>query len=63
MATLRAIQAAERRREREAQKRLRELERQTKEQAKLSAIRSLIFLILAHPSILQFIPPSWSSAC
>jgi hypothetical protein len=38
MATLRAIQAAERRREREAQKRLRELERQTKEQAKLSAI-------------------------
>jgi hypothetical protein len=38
MATLRAIQAAERRREREAQKRLRILERQAKEQAKLSAI-------------------------
>jgi hypothetical protein len=38
MATLRAIQAAERRRERDAQKRLRELERQAKEQAKLSAI-------------------------
>jgi len=38
MTTLRAIQAAERRREREAQKRQRELERQAKEQAKLSAI-------------------------
>ena len=36
--TLRAIQAAERRRQREGQKRLRELERQAKEQAKLSAI-------------------------
>jgi hypothetical protein len=36
--TLRAIQAADRRRQREAQKRLRELERQAKEQAKLSAI-------------------------
>jgi hypothetical protein len=36
--TLRAIQAAERRRQREAQKRLRELERQAKEHAKLSAI-------------------------
>jgi hypothetical protein len=36
--TLRAIQAAERRRQREAQKRLRELDRQAKEQAKLSAI-------------------------
>ena len=37
-ATLRAIQAAERRQQRGSQKRLRELERQTKEQAKLSAI-------------------------
>jgi hypothetical protein len=36
--TLRAIQAAERRQQRIAQKRLRELERQTKERAKLSAI-------------------------
>jgi hypothetical protein len=36
--TLRAIQAAERRRQREAQKRQRERERQAKEQAKLSAI-------------------------
>ena len=38
MATLRAIQAVERRREREAQRRLRELFHQAKEQAKLSAI-------------------------
>jgi hypothetical protein len=38
MATLRAIQAAERRREREEQRRLRELERQAKDEAKLSAI-------------------------
>ena len=37
-ATIRAIQAAERRQQREAQRRLRELERQAKEQAKLSAI-------------------------
>jgi hypothetical protein len=37
-ATLKAIQAAERRQQRDAQKRLRELERQAKEQAKLSAI-------------------------
>ena len=36
--TLRAIQAAERRRQRDAQKRFRELERQAKEQAKLSEI-------------------------
>src|SRR5262245_35537608 len=36
--TLKAIQAAERRQQRDAQKRLRELERQSKEQAKLSAI-------------------------
>ena len=36
--TLKAIQAAERRQQRDAQKRLRELERQAKEQAKLSAI-------------------------
>lgn len=36
--TLRAIQAAERRQQREAQRRFRELERQTKEQAKLSAL-------------------------
>jgi hypothetical protein len=36
--TLRAIEAAQRRQQREAQKRQRELERQNKEQAKLSAI-------------------------
>jgi hypothetical protein len=36
--TLKAMQAAERRQQRDAQKRLRELERQSKEQAKLSAI-------------------------
>lgn len=35
---MRAIQAAERRQQREAQKRLRELERRAKEQAKLSAM-------------------------
>jgi hypothetical protein len=38
MATLRAIQAAERRRERETQRRLRQHEKEAKEQAKLSAI-------------------------
>ena len=37
-AQLKAIQAAERRQQRQAQKRLRELERQTKEHAKLSAL-------------------------
>ena len=37
-ATLKEIQPAERRQERDAQKRLRELERQTKEQEKLSAL-------------------------
>jgi hypothetical protein len=37
-ATIRAMQAAERRQQRDAQRRLRELERQAKEQAKLSAI-------------------------
>lgn len=37
-ATIRAMQAAERRQQRDAQKRSRELERQAKEQAKLSAI-------------------------
>ena len=37
-ATYRAIQAAERRQQRDAQRRLRELERQAKEQAKLSVI-------------------------
>ena len=37
-ATIRAIEAGERRRQREAQKRQRELERQAKEKAKLSAI-------------------------
>ena len=36
--TLKAIQAAERRQQRDAQKRLRELERQSKEQTKLSAM-------------------------
>jgi len=37
-ATVRAMEAAQRRQQRESQRRLRELERQTKEQAKLSAI-------------------------
>lgn len=37
-ATIRAMQAAERRQQRDSQKRLRELKRQAKEQAKLSAI-------------------------
>ncbi|PYJ97997.1 MAG: hypothetical protein DME23_13355 [Verrucomicrobia bacterium] len=37
-ATIRAMQAAERRQQRDAQRRLRELERQAKERAKLSAI-------------------------
>jgi hypothetical protein len=37
-ATIRAIEAAQRRQQREAQRRFRELERQAKEQAKLSAI-------------------------
>lgn len=37
-ATIRAMQAAERRQQRDAQKRMRELERQAKEQAKLSAV-------------------------
>ena len=37
-ATIRAVQAAERRQQRDAQKRMRELERQAKEQAKLSEI-------------------------
>ena len=36
--TIRAMEAAERRRQREAQRHLRELNRQAKEQAKLSAI-------------------------
>src|SRR5438093_13204305 len=36
--TIRAMQAAERRQQRDAQRRLRELERQAKERAKLSAI-------------------------
>ena len=37
-ANIRAIQAVERRQQRDAQKRMRELERQAKEQAKLSEI-------------------------
>ncbi len=37
-ATVRAMEAAQRRHQRDSQRRLRELERQTKEQAKLSAI-------------------------
>jgi hypothetical protein len=49
------MQAAERRREREAQKRLRELERQAKEQAKLSAIEQARLEVETHESRLDLL--------
>lgn len=51
--TLRAIQAAERRQQRDAQKRLRELERQSKEQAKLSAIEQARLEVETYESGLE----------
>jgi hypothetical protein len=54
-AELRAIQAAERRQQREAQKRLRELERQTKEQAKLSAIEQARLEVEIHENRLELL--------
>lgn len=46
--TLKAIEAAERRQQRDAQKRLRELERQSREQAKLSAIEQARLEVETH---------------
>ena len=54
-AELRAMQADERRQEREAQKRLRELERQAKEQAKLSAIEQARLEVETHESRLDLL--------
>lgn len=51
--TLKAIQAAERRQQRDAQKRLRELERQSKEQAKLSAIEQARLEVETYESGLE----------
>jgi len=53
--TLRAIQAAERRRQREAQKYLRELERQAKEQAKLSAIERARLEVETYENRVEFL--------
>jgi hypothetical protein len=52
-ATLKAIQAAERRQQRDAQKRLRELERQSKERAKLSAIEQARLEVETYESGLE----------
>jgi hypothetical protein len=46
--TLRAMEAAQRRKQRDAQKRQRELERQNKEQAKLSAIEQARLEVETH---------------
>jgi hypothetical protein len=54
-AEMRAIQAAERRQQREAQKRLRELERQAKDQAKLSAIEQAKLEVETHESRLELL--------
>src|SRR5687767_5183335 len=51
--TLKAIQAAERRQQRDAQKRLRELERQSKEEAKLSAIEQARLEVETYESGLE----------
>jgi len=51
--TLKAIQAAERRQQRDSQKRLRELERQAKEQAKLSAIEQARLEVETYESELE----------
>jgi hypothetical protein len=53
--TLRAIQAAERRREREAQRRLRERERQAKEHAKLSAIEQARLEVEAYENRVELL--------
>jgi hypothetical protein len=55
MGTLRAIQAAERRRQREAQRRLHELERQAKEQAKHSAIEQARLEVEAYESRVELL--------
>ncbi|MCX6925408.1 MAG: hypothetical protein NT154_19695 [Verrucomicrobia bacterium] len=54
-AELRAMQAAERRQEREAQKRVRELERHAKEQAKLSTIEQARLEVETHESRLDLL--------
>jgi hypothetical protein len=52
-AELRAIEAAERRRQREAQRRLRDLERRAKEQAKLSAIEKAQLEVATYENRLE----------
>jgi hypothetical protein len=52
-ATVRAMEAAQRRQQREAQKRQRELERQNKEQAKLSAIEQAKLEVETHENKLE----------
>jgi hypothetical protein len=52
-ATIRAMQAAERRQQRDAQKRFREFERRAKEQAKLSAIEHARFEVEAFENRLE----------
>jgi len=54
-AELRAIQAVERREQREAQRRLRDLERQAKEQAKLSAIEQAKLEVETHENRLDLL--------
>jgi hypothetical protein len=51
--TLRAIEAFQRRQQRDAQKRQRELERQNKEQAKLSAIEQARLEVETHENKLE----------
>src|SRR5882672_2313947 len=51
--TLRAIEATERRQQRDVQKRQRELERQNKEQAKLSAIEQARLEVETHENKLE----------
>jgi hypothetical protein len=54
-AELRAVQAAERRQQREAQKRLRELERQAKDQARLSALEQAKLEVETHENRLELL--------
>jgi hypothetical protein len=54
-AELRAVQAAERRQQRDAQKRLRDLERQAKDQAKLSAIEQAKLEVETHENRLELL--------
>src|SRR5437867_4315521 len=61
--TLRAIQAAERRRQREAQKRLREQERQAKEQAKFSAIAQARLEVEAYENRIQLLRSIHKEQC